>query len=121
MSKLNVLVVDDEAELREAIASYLELEDYNCFTASNGLEAFEIVEKENISFVISDIRMPGVDGVELLKRIKEKYPDIPLVMLMTGFAEVNETQILKMGGLGILEKPINLQGLVRSLRQYFPV
>ena len=55
MSKLNVLVVDDEAELREAIASYLELEDYNCFTASNGLEAFEIVEKENISFVISDI------------------------------------------------------------------
>ena len=65
--------------------------------------------------------MPGVDGVELLKRIKEKYPDIPLVMLMTGFAEVNETQILKMGGLGILEKPIDLQGLVKSLRQHFPV
>ncbi|MBC77737.1 MAG: two-component system response regulator [Halobacteriovoraceae bacterium] len=120
MNSIKVLIVDDEAELREAIAGYLELEDFECFTASNGVEAFNIIEKESISFVISDIRMPGGDGVELLKRIKAKYPDIPLVMLMTGFAEVTETQVLKMGGLGILEKPINMQALVKNLRSYFP-
>lgn len=110
-----ILVVDDEKDLRRMLVRFLELEDYECLEAKNGREAFEILSKEKVSFVISDIRMPGGDGVELLKSIKKRNPEIPAVLLMTGFAEVDRNEIINLGALDLLSKPIDLNIILGHL------
>ncbi|MEA1981877.1 MAG: response regulator, partial [candidate division Zixibacteria bacterium] len=75
--------------------------------ASNGNEALDIIEKQNISVVISDIKMPGMSGVELLKAIKSKYAQMQ-VMLMTGNSlEISKEKAMASGADGFIAKPFN--------------
>jgi two-component system response regulator (stage 0 sporulation protein F) len=111
LSGKRLLIVDDEQDLREPIAT--ELESLGCivFQAKNGKEAFEIVAKEKLNAVISDIRMPGGDGVELLQRIKKRDHQFPVVMLITGFSDLSKEEAYHMGAEVILSKPFDLDEL----------
>lgn len=108
MKKVNLLIVDDEPELRNALTQYFELEDYNCFTAENGAEAIKIIKQRPIDFVITDLRMPGGDGVQLLKDIKQYNSDAPKVLVMTGFSEIERNEVLELGALDMIGKPVEL-------------
>lgn len=72
MAKNNILVVDDEPEIREALVIYLKSDDVDVFTASNGLEALEILEQETIHLILMDIMMPQLDGIKTTFKIREK-------------------------------------------------
>lgn len=103
-----ILIAEDETDLREPLA--IEFESFGCkvFQAKNGREAFDIVQKEKLDAVISDIRMPGGDGIELLKRIKEFSHEFPVVMLITGFSDLTNQEAYNMGAEAILSKPFDL-------------
>ena len=82
--KGRLLVVDDEAELREMLARHFRLMGYSVEQAGNGCEALEVLGRCRIDVVISDIRMPKMDGVELLREVRRQYPMIRVIMI-TGY------------------------------------
>lgn len=107
-----VLVVDDEADLREIISEDFQLLGADVSTAENGQAAYELAMKIHPDAIVSDIRMPGGDGIELLKRIRSSVlKKQPRVILITGFADVTMEQAKEMGAQGMLPKPFNLRQL----------
>jgi len=111
----NILVVDDEVELRKAIIFDLKRRGCKTYEASNGNEAFKIVCEQNIHIVVSDVRMPESNGVDLLKQIREKYPKIPVVVLATGFADLTEIEALQLGAYALLDKPFDRKKILGLL------
>ena len=111
----SILVVDDEPALREILKEELEYLGANVNEAANGHEAFELVRKTSFDAVISDIRMPGGDGVELLTRIRQGHPTMPVVMLITGFADITVEEAYAKGAAAVLSKPFDLGTLTKEL------
>ena len=103
------LVVDDEAQLRDALRRVLELAGYEVFVAASGVEALETLKKTSVPLVISDIRMPEMDGFTLLRRIRENWPDVAVVMV-TAVTEVDvAVACLKLGALDYILKPFQIE------------
>ena len=112
----HILVVDDEETLRYLIREGVERSGYGCSVASDGLEALKILEEKGVDVVISDIMMPGMDGIELAKRIKEEYDAD--VILITGFIEeYSYDSVIEIGASDFLEKPIGMHELMLRLRR----
>ncbi|MEJ5330536.1 MAG: response regulator [Desulfobaccales bacterium] len=84
-----ILVADDEMAIRLLYSEELKEEGYEVYTASNGREALEIVEKVPLDLVILDIKMPEMDGIEALRQIKERHPNLPVV-LSTAYGEYKQ-------------------------------
>lgn len=118
ISHFNILLVDDEYLLRQSLYNYIVKQD-DVFEvtaqASDGAQALEILEKETIHVVIADIRMPVMDGLELAKKIHERYPDI-IVVLLTGYADFKYAQeALRLKVFDYLLKPISEEDLATEL------
>lgn len=88
MSDWNILFVDDEKQILNSLKRMLRSEGYNIFIADNGLEAFQVLSKIKIHIVVSDQRMPGMNGNELLKEVKKLYPNT-IRMILSGYADMN--------------------------------
>lgn len=117
LAEKNILVVDDDLNLREAIAFDLKKKGGHIFMAANGTEAFEIVKNENIDIVVSDVRMPNGDGIALIKKIRKRHPALPVVLLCTGFSDLTESEAKKLGAYGLIEKPIDRKAMIALLEQ----
>ncbi|MDR2485561.1 MAG: sigma-54 dependent transcriptional regulator [Treponema sp.] len=109
--KFRLLIVDDEKNIREGLAAALEMDGHEVVTAALGDEGWKRFQKGDIDLVITDLRMPGLSGEELLKRILGESPGIPVIML-TGHGTV-ETAVAAMrnGAYDFLTKPVNLDRL----------
>lgn len=107
----NVLVVDDEPKLCDLLASALGHSGLQVFTASNGLHALKVLEREDIDLVISDWRMPGMDGPQLLAEIKTRFAQVP-VIVMTAYSTVkNAVQSMRNGAFDYIAKPFDIDEL----------
>ena len=108
----HILVVDDEGAIRYSISKTLQRLGYQVHTAETGEEALEMMQRQEYDVVLTDIRMPGLTGVELLARIKEEAPDA-VVILLTGYASL-ETAIesLRLGAHDYLVKPSSSQDIL---------
>ena len=107
----NVLVVDDEPKLCDLLSSALSQNDVHVFTASNGVQALAILEQEDIDLVISDWRMPGMDGPQLLAEVKQRYSHLP-VIVMTAYSTVkNAVQSMRNGAYDYIAKPFDIDEL----------
>ena len=107
----NVLVVDDEPKLCDLLASALSQNGISVFTAGNGLHALKVLEVEDIDLVISDWRMPGMDGPQLLAEIKSRFPQLP-VIVMTAYSTVkNAVQSMRDGAYDYIAKPFDIDEL----------
>ncbi len=110
-----VLVVDDEKNYLVVLEDLLEDEGYNVLTASSGAEALELIAQAPVDTVLSDIKMPGISGIELLDRILAFDPDLP-VILMTAFAEVDQAvEAMKKGALDHIQKPFDNRDVRRAV------
>ena len=106
-----VLLVDDEEEFVETLAERMRSRGMEVATSHSGGEALKLVETEPYDVVVLDLQMPGMDGIEVLERIKQRQPDIQVVLL-TGHASVAKgVEAIKHGALEFLEKPIDLSKL----------
>jgi len=114
---LDCLVVDDEPRLRQVLLHLMRNDGFRCFEASNGAEALEILEQHPVTLVMSDMRMPKVDGIELLLRIKERWPDTAVVMI-TAVADVEvAVHCLANGAMDYLTKPFHLEEVRARVEQ----
>jgi len=115
---LNILVVDDEYFIRELLKEYITTNtSHKVFTAQDGKEALEIIKREDIDCCFTDISMPGMDGIELSKRIHEYDNTIPVVV-MTGYPSVeNLCATLKQGISDFLIKPIKLEDIIPTIEK----
>ena len=112
LSGKKILVVDDELDLREIISEDLELLGAEVFNAENGRSAFELAKLVHPDLIVSDVRMPGGDGIELLNRIKDlPQSPSPYFFLITGFADMSPEEATSLGAQGMLSKPFNLKQL----------
>ena len=111
-----ILIVDDEEMICSIMARRLSREGYYCVTAGNGREALNHFYKANFSLIISDIRMPEMDGLELLKKVKAVNPKTMMVMV-TAYAELEmAVEAMRLGAYDFLTKPVNLELVVLSVR-----
>ncbi len=109
--KSTLLVVDDEESQRIAIGGFLRKIGYNIICCQNAEEAIDVMEREPVDLVISDMRMPGTGGLELLQKAKSKLPDIMFIM-MTAYGTVDgAVESIKQGAFNYLTKPIDLDQL----------
>jgi two-component system response regulator PilR (NtrC family) len=111
-----ILVVDDELSMRQFLKILLEKEGYRIVTAANGAEAIDIAATDTIDLVVSDIRMPGINGLELLARLKEKTPALPIIMI-TAFASPDDAvEAMKNGAFDYITKPFNVDEIKDVIR-----
>jgi len=115
----HILIVDDEEGIRRVLSQHFEIDGYTIFTASGGNEALEIVKHHKIDFVITDIRMPNGDGETLLEKIREIDPNIPVVVMITGFAELTREEAIRKGALDLLLKPVDLGVIEKYIEENF--
>ena len=110
-----VLVVDDEPDLREMLVSELQSINTKTREAKNGREGFQIVKTEKIDLIISDVRMPGGNGIEFLEETKKQNLRNPIFVFITAFSDVTREEIHARGAEGLLSKPFDLPDLIESL------
>lgn len=111
----NVLVVDDEPEIREALTIYLKSENINVFTASNGEEAMDVLERETVHLIILDVMMPRMDGIKATFKIRETR-NIPILMLSAKSEDTDKIMGLNIGADDYLTKPFNPMELIARVR-----
>jgi DNA-binding NtrC family response regulator len=117
MALTRLLLVDDEERFLSTTKSLLERRGIDALTASNGLDALRMVDEHHIDVVVLDVKMPGIDGVEVLRKIKEKHPLVEVIML-TGHASVESAiEGLKLGAFDYVTKPCDVADLVEKVNQ----
>ena len=115
MGQHRVLLVDDEEELTTALAERLEMRGMVVDTAPSGETALEIVIKKDFDAVVLDLAMPGWDGIETLKRLRQERPDLQVVLL-TGRATVSKgVEAMKLGASDFIEKPAEFEDLLKKI------
>lgn len=107
-----ILVVDDEALIREVMLEEFELEGAEVVTAQGGNEAFRLLLKRSFDAVVSDVRMPDGDGLSLVRNIRTKLSSPPKLFLCTGYNDLSEEEVKKMGVERLLEKPVSLAEMI---------
>ncbi|MBQ1629048.1 MAG: sigma-54-dependent Fis family transcriptional regulator [Treponema sp.] len=109
--KFTILVIDDEENIRNGLAANFELEDYNVRTASSGKEGLDYISKGDIDLVITDLRMDGISGEEVVRRVAVENPGIPVIVL-TGHGSIDSAvNAMRDGAYDFLTKPLNLDQL----------
>ncbi len=114
---MQILLIDDERAIRRALREILEFENCQVQEAESGVQALQLLEQSNFDLIFSDIKMPHMDGIELLEQIKKKNLETPVVMI-SGHGNV-ETAVgaIKLGAFDFIEKPLDLNRILVLLRQ----
>jgi DNA-binding NtrC family response regulator len=116
-TKNRILVVDDEEALRIVLSAELEGEGYQVNNAADGQEAINILKRQEFDLILLDIKMPNVDGFEVLKFVKERLPKTKVIML-TGFADLkNAIESKKLGAEDFISKPYDLVDLLTTVER----
>ncbi|HHT9125271.1 MAG TPA: response regulator [Candidatus Brocadiia bacterium] len=115
--KPNILVVDDEAEALKILEKILTKHGYNVLKARNGMEALRVTRKSNIKLALLDIKLPKMDGIELLGRFKKVNPDL-IVIMITAFGTLKTAiDAMKLGAYDYITKPFDLNFITSIVEQ----
>jgi DNA-binding NtrC family response regulator len=111
-----ILVVDDDVTIRDTLYELLS-EDYLCQTAETAEQAFARLEVDTYDVVLTDISMPGLSGLELLGQVRQRFPDIP-VIIISGISDQEHAQgLIKLGAFDFLLKPFKLEVVEKSVKR----
>lgn len=116
-SPVRILIVDDDRAQRSLLETFLCAQGYLTQSAASGEAALQLLLEQKFSMMISDVRMPGMSGLEMLRRVRQKHPDLP-VLLVTAFADIRSAvSAMRDGAVNYLAKPIDLDELILSVRK----
>jgi DNA-binding NtrC family response regulator len=114
----SILVVDDDAEVRKTLSSILSEEGYSVETVENGKQATRVAEKSHFDVALIDIKLPDMEGTELLQRLKEKQPHMVMIII-TGFPTLeNAINTINEGADGYILKPYDVQKLLEMIKKH---
>jgi DNA-binding NtrC family response regulator len=117
MANLKVLLVDDEKEFVSTLAERLSLRGIDAIAAYNGKDALLLIDKEQPHVVLLDMMMPGTGGLEVLKRIKERYPQVQVILLTGNISTQDSSEGMRLGAFDFLTKPVSIDDLMEKLRK----
>lgn len=106
---IKILVVDDEAIMREILSDILIYEGYKVFTAMDAESALELLKTEPFDIIVTDIKMPGIDGIELMKRIKRISSQIDIIVITAYETTESKEEAAKLGAMDYITKPVNVE------------
>jgi CheY-like chemotaxis protein len=112
-----VLIVDDEKDFLEVIAERLGVRGMDVSTATSAEDALLLVEEKSYDVVIMDFMMPALDGFKALKLLKQKQPDIQIILLTGNVPQQKRLEAKKLGALDVIEKPPDLKALIQKIKK----
>lgn len=113
-----ILIVDDHEDVRRSLADILEARGYEVYTASDGQEAVEAVRNRPFCFVVMDIRMPRMGGVQALKELRELRPEVPVALVSVYNMHSSTQRFLDLGAVAVLTKPLDIENLISLLNKH---
>ena len=118
MSNCKILIVDDEDFMRGAVLEVLRRENYVAMAASSAKEAIELMTNRSFAVVITDVKMPGMDGITLFRELKKHHPETSII-IMTGFPDLEDAiEVIKEGAVDYLQKPFPPARLIELVKQF---
>lgn len=117
MSRLRVLFVDDEEEFVSAVVERLQLRGIEATGAITGAEALDLIDRETYDVVAADVKMPGLGGLEIVRRIKDRHPGLQVILLSGHGSRDDAEEGRRLGACDYLEKPIDIEILIEILRR----
>jgi len=119
MEQINVLLVDDEDEFVKSLSERMKMRDLEPGIALNGVQALKIVDEEIPDVMVLDLKMPGIDGLEVLRQVKKNYPQLLVIMLTGHGSEKVEEEARRLGAFEYLEKPTEMDKLVETIKKAY--
>jgi DNA-binding NtrC family response regulator len=119
MKKMKILLVDDEKEFVEALSERMKMRDLASDIALNGEQALKMVEDDAPDVMVLDLKMPGIDGMEVLRKVKKAYPDVQVIMLTGHGSEKDEEEARRLGAFEYLQKPTGVDKIVQTIKRAF--
>ncbi len=113
-----VLIVDDNPNMSNLLSDMLEVFEFTSQRAADGEEALSLLNQNDFALLITDLRMPKMSGLELLKAVKDKYPQLPVVVITGYSTEATENELLSAKADGFLNKPFRMNDIETVLRRF---
>lgn len=119
MEKIKVLLVDDEEDFVKSLAERIKMRKLGSEVALNGEEALQLVRDEVPDVMVLDLKMPGIDGMEVLRRVKKAYPSVEVIILTGHGSEQDEKDARRLGAFDYLQKPVDIDYLVKYIKRAY--
>jgi DNA-binding NtrC family response regulator len=117
MAETKILVVDDEKNILLTVRHALEPQGFGVATAATGEEALRLLEQQDFDLMLLDLKLPGIDGMSVLRQAGEKQPDVPVVIISAYGTVGNAVEAMKLGAIDFLEKPFSPEELRETVRR----
>ena len=117
--KFKILLVDDEEDFVKALSERLRMRDLSSDLALDGEQALELVKDEVPDVMVLDLRMPGIDGMEVLRRVRKEYPQVQVIILTGHGTHKDEEEAKRLGAFAYLQKPADIEHMVKTLKDAF--
>ena len=117
MGLIQVLLVDDEAEFVSTLAERLQLRRFETEYALSGAEALDLLKKKMPDVLVLDLKMPGLDGMDVLRRTKQTAPELPVIILTGHGSDKDENEARRLGAFKYLKKPVDIDTLIRYIQR----
>lgn len=119
MKEFKVLMVDDEEDFVQTLAERMKMRDLSPELALSGEQALQKVQDEVPDVMVLDLKMPGIDGMEVLRRVKQAYPQVQVIMLTGHGSEKDEAEARRLGAFAYLQKPVEMEKLIKTLKDAY--
>jgi DNA-binding NtrC family response regulator len=119
MKEFKVLMVDDEEDFVKTLAERMKMRDLDSDVAFDGEQALQFVKDEIPDVMVLDLKMPGIDGMEVLRRVRKTYPQIQVVILTGHGSEKDEAEARRLGAFAYLQKPVDIEKLMSTLKNAY--
>ena len=121
MEEIKILLVDDEKEFVKTLSERIRMRDLGSEIALDGEQALKIVDDQIPDVMVLDLKMPGIDGMEVLRRVKKAYPHVQVIILTGHGTDKDEKEARQLGAFDYLQKPVDIEKLVKSIRKAYRV
>ena len=119
MEKIKILLVDDEKEFVETLSERIRMREHKSDVALDGEEALKQMDDDLPDVVVLDLKMPGIDGMEVLRRIRKAYPNVQVIMLTGHGSDKDEKEARKLGAFEYLQKPVEIETLMKKIKKAY--
>jgi DNA-binding NtrC family response regulator len=119
MKEFKVLMVDDEEDFVKTLAERMKMRDLDSEVALNGEQALQIVDDQIPDVMVLDLKMPGIEGMEVLRRVRKAYPQVQVVILTGHGSEKDEAEARRLGAFEYLQKPVDIEKLIQTLKNAY--
>jgi DNA-binding NtrC family response regulator len=116
-ASLKVLLVDDEEDFVRTMADRMEMRELGSDVALDGEQALQMLEDDIPDVMVLDLRMPGLDGMEVLKRVKKKYPEVEVIIMTGHGSDQDEDEARRLGAFAYLQKPVDITELMDTVKR----